>query len=80
MEIEAKSIDDVVFGEELPVYLPDTSLKKSAEFASLVGWEGARFSDHEKAKEEGLAGAMIPGSIFQRNDSHMGSKFRPPIN
>ena len=43
MEIEAKSIDDVVFGEELPVYLPDTSLKKSAEFASLVGWEGARF-------------------------------------
>lgn len=71
MEIEVKSIEDVVFGEELPVYLPDTSLKKSAEFASLVGWEGARFSDHEKAREEGLAGAMIPGILNQAYFSAM---------
>ena len=71
MEIEVKSIEDVVFGEELPEYLPDTSLKKSAEFASLVGWEGARFSDHEKAKEEGLAGAMIPGILNQAYFSAM---------
>ena len=71
MVIEVKSIEDVVFGEELPEYLPDTSLKKSAEFASLVGWEGARFSDHEKAKEEGLAGAMIPGILNQAYFSAM---------
>ena len=36
METEVKSIEDVVFGEELPVYLPDTSLKKSAEFATFT--------------------------------------------
>ena len=71
MVIEVKSIEDVVFGEELPEYLPDTSLKKSAEFASLVGWEGARFSDHEKAREEGLAGAMIPGILNQAYFSAM---------
>ena len=71
MVIEVKSIEDVVFGEELPEYLPDTSLKKSAEFASLVGWEGARFSDHEKAREEGLAGAMVPGILNQAYFSAM---------
>ena len=71
MEIEVKSMEDVMFGEELPVYLPDTSLKKSAAFASLVGWEGARFSDHKKAKEEGLAGAMIPGILNQAYFSAM---------
>ena len=48
METEGKSIQDVEFGEELPIYLPDTSLKKSTDFAALVGWEGARFSNHEK--------------------------------
>ena len=71
MEPETKSIQDVEFGEELPVYLPDTSLKKTAEFASLVGWEGARFSDHKKAKEEGLAGAMVPGILNQAYFSAM---------
>ncbi len=77
MVIEVKSIEDVVFGEELPEYLPDTSLKKSAEFASLVGWEGARFSDHEKAKEEGLAGAMIPGILNQAYFSAMIHSWAP---
>ena len=71
METEAKSIQDVEFGEELPIYLPDTSLKKSTDFAALVGWEGARFSNHEKAKEEGLAGAMIPGILNQAYFSAM---------
>ena len=77
MVIEVKSIEDVEFGEELPEYLPDTSLKKSAEFASLVGWEGARFSDHEKAKEEGLAGAMIPGILNQAYFSAMIHSWAP---
>ena len=77
METEVKSIEDVVFGEELPVNLPDTSLKKSAEFASLVGWEGARFSNHEKAKEEGLAGAMMPGILNQAYFSAMIHRWAP---
>ena len=77
METKVKSIEDVVFGEELPLYLPDTSLKKSAEFAFLVGWEGARFSNHEKAKEEGLAGAMMPGILNQAYFSAMIHRWAP---
>ncbi|MBA59521.1 MAG: hypothetical protein CMQ40_10170 [Gammaproteobacteria bacterium] len=60
-----KTIKDVEFGEELPVFVPDTSLKRASVFASLVGWEGPRFSDHEKAREEGLPGAMVPGILNQ---------------
>ena len=72
-----KNLQDVEFGEELPAYVPDTTLKRSAEFASIVGWEGARFSDHEKAKKEGLAGAMVPGILNQAYFSAMIHKWAP---
>ena len=75
--METKNLQDVGFGEELPAYVPDTTLKRSAEFASIVGWEGARFSDHEKAKEEGLAGAMVPGILNQAYFSAMIHKWAP---
>ena len=75
--METKNLQDVEFGEELPTYVPDTTLKRSAEFASIVGWEGARFSDHEKAKKEGLAGAMVPGILNQAYFSAMIHKWAP---
>ena len=75
--METKNLQDVEFGEELPAYVPDTTLKRSAEFASTVGWEGARFSDHEKAKKEGLAGAMVPGILNQAYFSAMIHKWAP---
>ena len=75
--METKNLQDVEFGEELPAYVPDTTLKRSAEFASIVGWEGARFSDHEKAKEEGLAGAMVPGILNQAYFSAMIHRWAP---
>jgi hypothetical protein len=75
--METKNLQDIEFGEELPAYAPDTTLKRSAEFASIVGWEGARFSDHEKAKEEGLAGAMVPGILNQAYFSAMIHKWAP---
>ncbi len=75
--MEIKNLQDVEFGEELPAYVPDTTLKRSAEFASIVGWEGARFSDHEKAKKEGLAGAMVPGILNQAYFSAMIHKWAP---
>ena len=75
--METKNLQDIEFGEELPAYVPDTTLKRSAEFASIVGWEGARFSDHEKAKEEGLAGAMVPGILNQAYFSAMIHKWAP---
>lgn len=59
MSIE--TIKDVEFGAELPTFIPDTSLSVVAEFASAVGWSGARFGDHEGARKQGLPGALVPG-------------------
>jgi hypothetical protein len=59
------SIKDVEFGVDLPAFKPDTSLAMGSQFASLIGWSGPRFSDHEGARKEGLPGAMIPGVMSQ---------------
>ena len=56
------SIADVEFGAELEPFVPDTSLKATSTFAQAVGWGGGgRFSDHERARKEGLPGALVPG-------------------
>jgi acyl dehydratase len=60
-----QTLSDVEFGEDLPTFVPDTSLETVKTFAALVGWGGARFSDHEAAKKEGLPGAMVPGILSQ---------------
>ena len=59
------SLSQVEFGEDLPAFEPDTSLETVKTFAALVGWGGARFSDHEAARKEGLPGAMVPGILSQ---------------
>jgi acyl dehydratase len=59
------ALGDVGFGEELPAFIPDTSLETGKKFADLVGWDGARFSDHEAARKEGFPGAIIPGILSQ---------------
>lgn len=57
-----RSITDVEFGAELPPFEPDTSLAATSEFADAVGWGGGgRFKDHERARKEGLPGALVPG-------------------
>ena len=56
---------DVEFGEDLPAFTPNTSLEYTRRFARLVGWDAPRFNDHEAAKQEGLAGAMVPGILSQ---------------
>jgi hypothetical protein len=60
-----KKLKDVEFGVDLPAFEPDTSLETVKTFAKLIGWGGARFSDHEAARKEGLAGAMVPGVLSQ---------------
>jgi acyl dehydratase len=60
-----QTLSDVEFGEDPPTFVPDTSLETVKTFAALVGWGGARFSDHEAAKKEGLPGAMVPGILSQ---------------
>jgi acyl dehydratase len=59
------SIGDVSFGEELPAFVPDTSLDTGRKFADLVGFDGGRFNDHEAARKEGFPGAIIAGVLCQ---------------
>lgn len=60
MSIE--TVHDVEFGAELPPFHPDTSLANTGAFADAVGWgRGGRFKDHERARKEGLPGALVPG-------------------
>ena len=60
MSIE--TIADVEFGAELETFQADTSLEKVREFATAVGWVGSgRFEDHDKARKQGLPGALVPG-------------------
>ena len=58
-------ITDVEFGEQLPVFTPDTSLENVRRFAAAAGWTGPRFTDHEAARAEGLPGALVPGIMSQ---------------
>ena len=56
---------EVSFGEELPVFDPDTSLANVIRFTEAAGWGGPRFTDHEAARKEGLPGALVPGIMSQ---------------
>ncbi len=59
------TIKDVEFGEQLPVFDPDTSLDNVKKFATAAHWFGPRFTDHEAARKEGLPGALVPGIMSQ---------------
>ena len=48
-------VSEVEFGEDLPAFVPDTTLETVKTFAALVGWTGARFGDHEAADHQGHA-------------------------
>jgi hypothetical protein len=55
-------LSDVEFGVELPEFEPDTSLEAARSFAEAAGYAGGgRFEDHDKAKAQGLPGALVPG-------------------
>jgi len=60
-----QTIADVEFGAELEPFEPDTSLPNVRQFARAVGWgDGAgRFDDHERARAQGLPGALVPGLL-----------------
>ena len=74
-----EKLSDVEFGEDLPAFIPDTSLETGARFAEVAwGMRAARFSDHEKAKAEGLQAAMIPGILNQGYLVAMIHQWAPP--
>lgn len=72
------TLSDVEFGEDLPTFEPDTTLETASKFATLVGWGGARFTDHEAARKEGLQGAMVPGVLSQGYLVAMIHNWAPP--
>ncbi len=57
--------DDVDFGAELPPIAPDVTLENVRRFTAASGMTFARFHDHEAARNEGLAGAIVPGIMSQ---------------
>ena len=60
-----QNVGEVEFGEDLPVFDPDTSLENVIRFTEAAGWRGPRFTDHEAARKEGLPGALVPGIMSQ---------------
>ena len=57
-----QTINDVEFGEEFEVADADSSLANTSAFATAVNYSGnGRFEDHEKARAQGLPGALVPG-------------------
>ena len=59
------TLSDVEFGEELPVFDPDTGMDNVKRFCKAAGWYGPRFTDHDAARKEGLPGALVPGIMSQ---------------
>ena len=57
--------DDVNFGDELPECVPNVGMDMVRRFGDTTGMTFWRFTDHEKARESGLPGAIVPGIMSQ---------------
>ena len=73
-----QTVGDVEFGEDLPVFDPDTTLENVIRFTEAAGWRGPRFTDHEAARKEGLPGALVPGIMSQGFLCAMIHRWAPP--
>ncbi len=73
-----RRFQDIELGDELPEYVPDVSLSAVRSFAEAVGvGRVGRFTDHEKARREGLPGAIVPGIMSQGLLAAMIHKWAP---
>ena len=63
--MSVRSYDNVDFGDELEKYRPDVRLETVKRFTDSTGMSFWRFNDHEKAREAGLPGAIVPGIMSQ---------------
>ena len=64
-ETNSKAFSEVEFGEDLPELSPDVSLGNVTLFAKSALMMAPRFINHEKAREAGLPGAIVPGIMSQ---------------
>jgi acyl dehydratase len=62
---EPRAYEDVGFGDELRSFEPDVSMEKVRLFGAATGMTYWRFTDHERAKANGLPGAMVQGIMSQ---------------
>lgn len=60
-----RAFKDVEIGEDLPETRPDVSLAMVRGFAEGAHMLAGRFTDHAKARAEGLPGAIVPGIMSQ---------------
>ena len=63
--MSVRRFEEVEFGDGLPSFDPDTGMENVRRFARAAQMTAARFTDHEGARKEGLAGAMVPGVMSQ---------------
>ncbi len=59
-----KHFDELEFGDEVE-FRPDVSMHRVKSFGKATGMKAARFSDHVKARKEGLPSAIVPGIMSQ---------------
>jgi acyl dehydratase len=64
-EISSVSYADISFGDELPSVEPDVSMPLVRRFGATTGMTFWRFTDHERSREAGLPGAIVPGIMSQ---------------
>ena len=62
---QASRFQDLEIGHELPDTQPDVSMENVRRFAFAANMPAGRFTDHEKARKEGLEGAIVPGIMSQ---------------
>ncbi|MEM7406844.1 MAG: MaoC/PaaZ C-terminal domain-containing protein [Pseudomonadota bacterium] len=65
MNMTVRNITEVEFGSDLPAFTPDNSLANVRVLCGAAGWDSPRFTDHDAARELGLAGAIVPGIMSQ---------------
>jgi len=54
----------LAFGDELE-FEPDVRMPVVRRFVAAAGMDFHRFTDHEKARRDGLPGAIVPGIMSQ---------------
>ena len=60
-----RSFDSIEVGDDLPEVKPDVSMSRVRNFCASAGHSFSRFTDHEKARAQGLASAIVPGIMSQ---------------
>jgi acyl dehydratase len=63
--VAARPFAQIEIGDDLPEVRPDVSLARVVRFARNAGMHANRFTDHSKARDEGLPGAIVPGIMSQ---------------